>query len=188
MTDFADEQAKAEGVEVTWFAADMRHFQLDQPVDIVFNMFDGIDCLNTNADLIDHFNAVAANLTPGGLYFFDVTNPVECSMSHYPPYRYAGERDGISVEILWTQPGSTVDPLMGIAHTNILMRVNDHGREILIHDSATERYLTAQEIYLLCQLSGSLAVAGFYGDFDLNQPFDSSPDTRRMVVVLQKVG
>ncbi len=188
MTDFADEQARAEGVNVTWLAADMRYFQLEEPVDIILNMFDGIDCLNTNADLIAHFKAVAENLTPGGLYMVDVTHPADVSYGHYGEFTYSGERDGVSVEIVWATNKPYIHPLTGVSTTQIEMRINDHGKQIVIEDCSHERFLSAQEIHLLAELSGGLRVIDFYGDFNQNQPLDNSPNSRRMVGILQKLG
>jgi SAM-dependent methyltransferase len=188
MTAFADEQARAEGVEVNWLAADMRHFRLEEPVDLIINMFDGIDCLNSNEDLLAHFNAVAHNLTPGGLYLLDVTHPAQVGYGYYGNFTYSGERDGISVEIRWATNKPSVHACTGVAETEIEMHIDDHGQKHIICDCAYERIITAPEIELLCWLSNGLRVLGFYGDFDLNQPLDNSPTSRRMIGVLQKFG
>src|SRR4051812_42162839 len=46
MIDFARAQAKAEGIDAEWIAADMRGFSLDAPVDAIITMYDSIDCLS----------------------------------------------------------------------------------------------------------------------------------------------
>ena len=63
-------------------------------------MFDGLDALLTNQDLVHHFRAIAGNLTPGGLYVIECTHPRDCSMHEYGEFRYGGSRDGVDVRIL----------------------------------------------------------------------------------------
>lgn len=186
MIAFASDLAAADGVEVEWIAQDMRCLQLDEPVDIALNVFDGIDCLTSNTDLVAHLNAIADNLTPDGLYFIDVTNPRYTSFNCYAPFCYAGERDGVRVEINWAVNNAYVDPLTSIAHTEIEMRVQNGGDEIVTRDMAQERVLSAQEITLLAELSGKLRPVAWYGDFDMNVPYGGNKDTPRMIAVLQK--
>jgi SAM-dependent methyltransferase len=189
MIAYAQEQAASDGVEVEWIAADMRHLQLENPVDIAINMFDGIDCLLTNADLIDHFRAIASSLTPGGLYFIDVTHPRDVNFTYEgTDYRYKGERDGTRVEILWATNRAVLDPINHVFHTEIEMHIDQNGEHYVIHDSADERLLTAQEIVLLSELSGVFQPVGWYGAHNINVPLDMSPASVRMIAVLQKMG
>jgi SAM-dependent methyltransferase len=187
MIGFAQQCAEQEGVSVDWIAADMRYVELDQPVDVVINMFDGIDCLNHNDDIIAHLRAMAGNMTPGGLYFMDVTHPRDLGYGGYTmPFIYRGERDGVKVEIEWATNNPQIDPVNSTYLTEVTMRVNDHGEEIVTVDTACERILTGQEIVMLCELSGALKPVAWYGDFNIEQPLDSSPQSRRMITVLQK--
>jgi hypothetical protein len=118
----------------------------------------------------------------------DLTHPRECSYWHYTPFYYAGQRDGLFVEIQWATNKPRYDLVTNIAHVEVEMRVNDHGEEWVVRDSAKERLLLPQEIRLLADLSGELQAVGWYGDFDLNQPLDDSPASRRMIAILQKTG
>jgi SAM-dependent methyltransferase len=187
MLTFAAQQAQLEGVSVEFIAADMRSLQLTTPVDIALNAFDGIDCLNSNVDLIDHFQAIANCLTPNGLYFVDVTHPYFTSYNHYTPFRYHGERDGITVDILWATNKPHVNPLTHIAHTELQVHINDGGKAFMVTDTADERILTAQEIMLLAELSGALTPVAWYGSYDVHQPFCHDPNkSPRMIAVLQK--
>jgi SAM-dependent methyltransferase len=186
MLAFAESLAAQDGVKVEWIAADMRTLKLDTPVDVTINVFDGIDCLQTNADLLAHFKAIAENLTPNGLYLIDVTHPRETSLSEYKPFEYHGERDGVKVDIYWATNNPFVDPLTHVAHTELEIHVDDHGEKTVIHDTSDERVVTAQEITLLAELSGVFKPVGWYGAYDVNQPFDNSPEAHRMIAILQK--
>lgn len=188
MLQLAQEKADAEDLDLQWIEADMRRFNLKKPVDAAFIMFDGIDALLSNDDLVQHFNAVAKNLTPKGIYLIDLTHPKDCSHQNYGSFRYSGARDGVEVEILWATNAPVFDPVSGVAQVEMQMRVHENGDESLVTDVASERLLLPQEIALLAQLSGQLKVAGWYGDYSLDQPLDSSAASLRMLAVLQKSG
>lgn len=178
----------AEGARVEWLAADMRDFPLDQPVDLAVCMLDGIDALLSNDDIVRHLRAVAANLGPRGLYVLEYTHPRDCSMQSYGDFRYVGRRNGVEVEVTWAIEPPVVDLVAGTAEVVIELRVNDRGQQLRVIDSAKERFLLPQEIVLLAELSAAFDVVGWHGDFDLNQPLDMSPASRRMIGILRKRG
>jgi hypothetical protein len=165
----------------------MRSLQLETPVDVALNAFDGIDCLTSNEDLIAHFRAIAANLTPGGLYIIDVTHPRLTDFSCYLPTTFTGSRDGIEVEIRWATNRPTFDPVTHISDTELELHIRDNGEQFVIKDTARERLLCGQEITLLALLTGGLTPIGWYGAYDLKQPLQQAPDAQRMIAVLQKV-
>ena len=129
---------------------------------------------------------MAANLTAGGLYIIDLTHPRDVSLTHYGDFRYAGERDGIRVEITWATTEPKIDLVKGVAYTGLEVHIDDNGRERVIQASAAERLFVPQEIQLLADLSAVFRVVGWYGDFDLGRPLDTSPQSKRMIAVLQK--
>jgi SAM-dependent methyltransferase len=187
MIAFAKDAADAEGVTATWVAADMRGFTLAQPVDAVICMYDSIDCLMTGDDLVDHFRTVAANLNTGGMYLFEVTHPRDCSMWNYGRHRYAGERNGIAVEILWAVNDPVPDPITQVAEVETILRVRQNGHTEEFRDRASERFTLPQEFIALIKLAGGLQVVDIYGDFEQGLRMDNTPRSRRMIFVLQKV-
>ena len=187
MIEFA--RAHAPGATgVQWLAGDMRNFQLPAPVDVALSMFDAIDCLLTNEEIVQHFRAVAANLTPGGLYVLENTHPRDCAPYHYGDFQYRGERDGCEVTIRWATNRPVVDALTQVIAPQVEMSIRENGRTTVLSDQARERFLAPQELRALADLSGAFETAKWYGDFDLRQPFDSTSAARRMIVVLQKQG
>lgn len=187
MIRLAREKADREGINVEWQIGDMRDFDLRAPVDLAFSMFDGIDALARNDDLVQHLEAVAHNLTASGLYVIDLTHPRDCSHQDYGDYVYRGERDGLQVEIEWAVNDPAFDLVTGVAEVELEMRVNDHGRELVVRDTARERLLYPQEIRLLATLSGQLDVVGWYGDYSVEQTLAmEDPNARRMIAVLQR--
>jgi SAM-dependent methyltransferase len=186
MIDFARDRAAEERVSVHWIAADMRGFSLPHPVDVVITMYDSLDCLADNDDIVDHFRTVAANLTPGGIYLFELTHPRDCSMHEYGQFTYTGERNGTTVEIKWAVNNPRHDAFTQVAEVETVMRVVENGQETLYRDRARERYLSPQELVALIKLAGNLDIVECYGDFLPGLHMDNSPASRRMIFVLRK--
>ncbi len=65
-------KAEAAGVHVQWLQADARDFVLQRPVDVVTCMYDALNYLLTEDDLLSAFRAVQGCLQPGGLFIFDM--------------------------------------------------------------------------------------------------------------------
>jgi SAM-dependent methyltransferase len=188
MIDFGKELAGPTASKIKWMAQDMRTYMLDKPVDLALNSYDSMDCLLTNDDIVAHFKAVARNLTPNGLYVFEMTHPRDCSIYDYGDFTYKGTKDGVSVQIQWIQGGGSIlDMENQVRELEVTMTVNDHGKEMKFVDRARERFSLPQEYVALAKLSGALEVTRFYGDFRFDQPFDMTPGARRMIVVLKKV-
>ncbi len=187
MIDFAREKAKLDAVDVRWIVADMRAFSLPHPVDAIITMYDSLDCLVNNDDIVAHFRTVARNLTPGGIYLFELTHPRDCSMHAYGKFTYAGEKNGTKVEISWATNNPRHDAFTQVAEVETVLRVIENGKEALYRDRAYERYLSPQELVALTKLSGSLRVIECYGDFVPGLRMDNSPASRRMIFVLQKL-
>ncbi|HEX7070819.1 MAG TPA: class I SAM-dependent methyltransferase, partial [Rhodothermales bacterium] len=187
MLQLAAERSAAEGVAVDWLVADMRQFTLREPVDMAVCMFDGIDALTDNDDIIRHFQAVAGALVEGGLYLVDCTHPRDCSYDDYGSYQYGGERDGVRVDVVWSTNGPAIDPVTGVAEVEVELRVQQNGTREVIKDVARERCFTAPELALLAQSSSVFRAAGWYGDMSIDQPLDATPRSRRMIALLQRI-
>lgn len=187
MLALAQDRSAAEGLDVDWVTADMRDFRLARPVDSAICMFDGIDALVDDDDVIAHLRAVAMNVKEGGLYLIDCTHPRDCSYESYGAYQYGGERDGVRVDIEWSTNGPAIDPASGVAEVEIELRVSQNGSLEVIRDVARERCFTAPELRLLARASDAFSIAAWYGDMNVNQPLDSSSDSRRMIAVLQRI-
>src|SRR5260221_6507619 len=130
MIEYASELAAADGVEVEWSASDMRSFTLPQPVDVIATLYDSLDCLLTNAEIIDHFRRVGANLTPGGCYLVEMTHPRDCSPWNYGSHQYTGERNGMRVVIQWAGNGGPKgDPPPPVVEGETGVRVSGDGAE-----------------------------------------------------------
>lgn len=186
MLNFARQESA--GLPVEFIEADMRDFQLPTPVDLAICVFDGIDLMTSDESAIAHFSAVAANLTPGGLYVIEQTHPRRSG-----PYdmggifQWDGRRDGVEVEFYWGINDPIPDIITGVAEIQMEMRVNDNGQTFVYRDQSYERTMSNGEMRLIAErLVGAFQAVGYYGEFDLNQPLDWSPDSTRMISIFQK--
>lgn len=185
MVEYAEARAAEDGVSARWIAADMRDFTLPAPVDAVLTMYDALDCLSDQDDVIAHFRNVAANLASDGLYLLEFTHPHDTGFADYGSFRYEGERDGTRVVVEWATNNPAYDPLTMVADVEVVMRVTENGVERRFVDRAAERMFTAPEIAALARLSGVLRLDRAYGDFDTARPLDSGPAPRRMILALR---
>ena len=185
MLAYGRDLADREGLAVSWIEGDLRSFALPAPVDIVVAPFDAIDVLLTNADVVAHFRAVAAALTPEGVYVIDLSHPRDCSPWNYGSHRYEGTRDGMRVLIEAGVNGPPIDAAAQVAETEMRITVERDGRTEVISDLARERFFHPQEIVALAELSGVLEVSEFFGDYDLEVPFDVSERATRLIAVLK---
>lgn len=188
MLAYGADQARAEGLDVTFIEADMRRFTLDAPVDLIISVFDSIDFLSDQDALISHMHAVAANLTPGGVYLVQQT-PSAQSRSVYNPgtFQYAGERDGTRVEFTWGTNDPTSDLTTGQMAVEMEIRVLENGEEKVFHDQSLERVCLPTELILVAErIVGTLQHVGSYGDFDLTRAPDWFENTPYIITVFQK--
>ncbi len=72
MLAVARAKAEAKRVEIEWQQGDMRRFELDESVDAVVCLFDSINYLTEESELLDCFACVRKALRPGGMFLFDM--------------------------------------------------------------------------------------------------------------------
>jgi SAM-dependent methyltransferase len=186
MVKLGAEKAAASGVTVSWLAEDMRTFVLRPPVDIALNMFDSFDVLATDDDVIAHFKAMYANITPGGIYMVDLSHPRDTSYGVYGDFSYTGQRDGISVKIQW-EVHRGFDLLTGLSDaTTHLYATHPDGTVEHYESRAQERLYLPRELNALIERAGGFKNIGWYGNFRKNQPLDYSSNAIRAVAIYQR--
>ena len=185
MLSFAQKQAPDAPVE--WFLGNMCEFHLSAPVDMAVCVYDSIDAMITDDMMVAHFQAIAANLTPGGLYLIECIHPRDCSPAHYGVHRHRGSRNGVLVECLIGINRPEFDPVTGVGEVEFLMRIHEKGQVTAISERSNERLNAPRDLAYLTEKSGALKVAGWFGDFNLDQPLDNSPKSQSMIALLQKI-
>ncbi len=186
MVDYLNQIKESEKINCDGLLGDFRNFKLPQKVNRAICMMDTFSHLLTNDDVIDHLNAVADNLTSDGIYIIELSHPkdiltVEKSTNNV----WTLEKDNIKVTTDWGSENK-FDPLTEIVTSKVKFEINRNG-EIDNFESETQtRLYTAGLIRALIEMSGKFYISAMYGDIDINQPFDNSKKSWRMVLVLTK--
>ncbi len=188
MIAFARNQAQHEQLDIQYIEADMRAFSLDEPVDLMVSMFDAIDFLLDHDALVSHFETVAANLTPDGIYLIQQT-PSAHTHSVYNPgtFHYHGQRDGIEVNFTWGINDPAADLTTGIMAVEMEIRVIENGQVRLFRDQSTERVCLPTELIVVAErVVGAFRHVGSYGDFDLSRAPDWFENSPYIITAFQK--
>lgn len=187
MLNMAQRKASRSVAPMRWIQADMRWFRLPEPVQFAFSLLGAMQALISDDDLLQHLNAVADNLQPGGLYLVELPHPREYATPSYSPCRYSGNRQGVQAELIWATNNPPIDLVSGISQVDVELRVQNGPEARTICESAPERMILPGELRLLCRLSGRFELVGLYGDFNLEQPLDNSEHAKKMVAVLKQM-
>ena len=185
MIDFAKRNAERDGLQIDWHTGDMRSFGLGKPVDLVACLFDSIDGLLSIDDFVKHFQSVARNLQPDGLYVIGQMHQKDTPIIGYGPFHYHAKRDGKEISLDWATDVN-VDTLSQTADVNLELRVKENGRTKVMRHRTRESFATPPFLMATARLSGVLEPFAWYGDFDVQQPYDDSEKSQHCISVFRK--
>lgn len=167
--------------------ADMRDFTLAQPVDLMFCGMSSIHYLLTNDDIARHLRAAARNLTPGGLYVIEAEHPRDTfGVGQSLKHEWEARRGETTVRTRWGGDDDQFDPISQTTRITVRMDVSKDGDTKTYEFTNVDRRLTKQELAALVENSGVLEAAAWLGVLNVDQPFDNSKQSIRMVPVLRK--
>ncbi len=164
--------------------ADMRDFRLEQPVDLAACMMSTFGLLLTNNDILDHFAAVVNVLRDGGVYVIELPHPKYVFRQGSSKENKWEVEDG-ALRIDWASD-ATFDPVTEVSTGTVRFTELKDGVEHIHEASESWRGLTLGLLRALVDHSGSLKIAGMYGDLDTRVPFDNCKESWRLVMVLRK--
>ncbi|HUU44137.1 MAG TPA: class I SAM-dependent methyltransferase [Acidobacteriota bacterium] len=187
MLDYARRKAERSGAAVNFVLADMRDFCLDAPVDCAFCAMSSFHYLLTNDDIIRHLRAVARNLTPGGLYIVEANHPrdvfrVGKSLKNV----WEAQRGDTIVRSHWGYDADPFDPITQTTQTHVHIEVERDGHTRKYDEIEVDRSLTYQEFSTLIAIADVFDTPAWLGVLDVNQPFDNTKQSIRMVPVLRR--
>ncbi len=186
MVDYLNQISKSEKIKCEGLLGDFRNFKLPQKVNLAICMMDTFSHLLTNNDVIDHFNAVADNLTTDGIYIIELSPPKDIlTVAQSAENVWTMERDNIKVCTDWGSENK-LDPLTEISHAKVKFEITKNNEVENFETETQTRLYTAGLIRALIEMSGKFRISAMYGDIDINQPFDNSKKSWRMVLVLRK--
>ncbi len=196
MLDYALEGAARDDVCIEAVCANMTDFSLDAPVAIAANLMESLSHLITNEQVVAHFRAVARNLLPGGVFLIEMAHPDSIWRDNLPNTWVSHSTD---MPFFQHEPHTEVDVLFGAADdpfdwitqqwlVTTRLRIRQANQpDRMIEEHHPHRWYLAQELNALIELSGAFASAHWFGNMILpTQPFDNTPDSDRMLLVLVK--
>ena len=187
MVAYTKSKCQKEKLECTIIEADFRNFHLEQPVDLAVCMMATFGYLLSNKDIIKHFFAVANNLTENGIYLIELPHPRDVYDPHRSIKNYVWdmEKDGIKVHTDWGSDGE-FDQITEIDSATVKISYDIEGEKGSIESPDYMRRLGVNTFISLLVLTDLFEISSTYGDLNINQPFDNSKNSWRMIPVLRK--
>lgn len=189
MVAYARRKGTDERSTATFIEGDMFDFQLDKPVDLILSLMATATHITTVPEMEQHLKIVAANLTPDGLYILELPHPRDYFSGAGPSATlsdWSDEKDGVAVRISWREPAEPVDPIRETKQYTLMVTVTEQQKEMVFPFSIEQAIWTPKEMEALAKLSGCFHLRAMHGEFDINQNFNNSKWSWRMIVVLQR--
>lgn len=169
MLDFAAAKAEKAGLSPTLLSKDMIRFSLEDRADFAFVLLGSLFARNT-ADLISHFDSMAAALLPGGIYLLDWCIQFDKMLEGSDSWVI--ERDNIRTRTScsWRY----IDPVSQTAEELIQIEVEDHGTKMELEDRRLRRIIYPQEFILLAEKAGAFEFVGWWNNWNPDDPIKES--------------
>lgn len=182
MAGYAGKKASERGLSLPYQVADMARFKSSQKFDLAACLLCSASYLLKDADVTSHFQCVRNALNDDGMYVLELTHPSE--LSGAPKSKRSWKMHDAQGELHVDWDGDPARAIAGIWRTDVRLRYQpfDGGAVMVVSDSANQRGFGYAEILSLAEPCG-LSLAGCYGSFDEQVPFDS-PHAQRMILAL----
>jgi SAM-dependent methyltransferase len=196
MLDYAADGAKAEGTPILTVLGDMCDFTLPQPVALAANLMESLSHLTTNDQVVRHFQAVARNLLPGGVFVIEMAHPDSIWRDSLPNTWRSKSTD---TALFGNSPYTEVDVLFGSADdpfdwfsqqwlVTTRLNIQEAGQPArMIENHFPHRWYMAQELQALIDLAGVFDKTWWYGNMVLPPPsMNDVAQADRMIIVLRR--
>lgn len=174
MLEKAKGKAAEEGVEIQFLEKDMRDFQVEFKADIITCYQDGLNYLLSSDDLVKVFKRVKENLTPNGLFIFDLNAVEKLQIS-------TGETSVVDEErmtLIWENNYDKKQEIWQINLTGFIKKDNHYEKFCEVHKE--KAYKTAEIAKHLKE--AELKLLGVYHAFTLEE---AGKQTRRLCYVAE---
>lgn len=128
---------------------DMRNFRLARPIPVITCLYDSLNYLLTEADLLRCFNRVHEALHPDGVFIFDM-NTVHSLRDEWGNNTFQRRDEGLFS--VWS---NSFNPNLNVSSLSITLHVRRNGQEMVFGEFHQERG------YPLSVIKDLLAEAGF---------------------------
>ncbi len=190
MCDYAQQKAELHGAPIDVACADMIDFSLQRRYELAALMINSVAHVYTLDDLVRHLQSVARHLDDRGVYVLEVQHPADFVGRGARPtgtsQPWTVSRYGLEVRTRWGAPEDPYDPLRQVFEAHVELQVRGPEGEETIHERVPMRDWTRTELEAGVRLSGAFDLAEVHGALEPDAPFDRSPESWRMVLVLRK--
>jgi SAM-dependent methyltransferase len=182
MLDYSLKKARKAGITIEVIHADMRSFRVEKTFDFAFCMLGSLE-IETNNELLSHLDSVEACLKRGSLYLLD-------GAVHFDWTELKGEgwtviKDGLTINVDWR-----VTPLNFVEQKvkeSITLEVIEQGRTTkILKTEKVGKLIFPQEFLELIHKNGKFEFVGWFNNFDLKQPLETTRKFNRPVILLRK--
>lgn len=186
MARYGLDEAKKSGVELEYLTADMIRFELGAPVDLAATMLCSATYILEDEDFVLHLRAVAAALTPGGLYVIELPHPTELDGRPKTKSTWTMSDPTGKLDVEWLDgEGSSAAAARQAPTIARLHFQPQHGEPILIESQAPLRAFSRGEIEDFVARSGRFEVISVFGALDPLVSLEAEK-AWRMVVTLAR--
>jgi SAM-dependent methyltransferase len=176
-----DKAARLDG-HVEAVRGDLRGFELAEPADFAFVLLGSLYVASTE-ELNAHFDAMARALRPGALYVLDWCIDFTPAMDMADTWEE--ERDGIHVAVEYM--ALSVDRVEQIYREQLTLDVTENGETARFVETMTKRALYPQEFLLYMQNRPDFEFAGWWNNWDLDDPLENTNSVYRPVIAVRRV-
>lgn len=178
MLAIARRKTEQAGLSIPFTQADMRHFTVASPVDLVTCLYDSVNYVLDLDELVEVCRHVEGALSPGGLFIFDVNSAYR--LSNIPDTTMFVEDDGFS--LVWENQFHQRDRIWQIKLTGFVRSEGELYRQF--KEVHKERAYTLEEITAAIARA-RLRLLGAYSAYSFDPPED---ETARIYFVAAKAG
>lgn len=181
MISIAKDKARKNGVRGMFAQASMQDFHLGWNFDVILCMFNAINYLTTQAELITALSNVGRHLNKEGLFLFDFRNGVACLTSYKRRTVRRVTSDGMEFVRI---SKNSIEPIPQLFHTTYNCSVCfADGRVETFQEHHTLRFLYPQEISHYLEDTG-FEVLHMCPFMEIDAPL--RPETFNVMVVAKK--
>ncbi|MFQ5453819.1 MAG: class I SAM-dependent methyltransferase [Candidatus Zixiibacteriota bacterium] len=186
MIKYAQKLIEDEKLSSKIIDADFCRFQLPKSVDLAICMMATFNHLLTNNDILTHLNCVADNLKSEGMYLIELPHPRDIfTVDKSCQNVWEVKNDDIQLAIDWGSD-AVFDPMTEIDLMKITFTATMQDKTNIYTAQDKSRRIGLGLLRALIELSDRFRITGMYGDLDINQPFDNTKKSWRLILVLRK--
>jgi SAM-dependent methyltransferase len=184
MIAFARKRAETLNSDATFYMGDMIRFSLSDKVDFACVLLGSLFIKN-EADLYDHFDAVATVLKPGGLYFWDWC--VQFGKFEDSQSQWQTEKDGVGVTTNYTF--KTLDPDQQTFIETIELSFDDDSVRCQLQESHLRRAIFPEELLRFLETRSDFEFIGWWNNWNLSHPITEQTEAARIsrpIIVMRR--